>query len=135
MIEWYKKVVFDNYANFSGRARRSEYWYFILMQIIIMIVAGIIDNMIGLDFGTISNSPIYSLYILATTLPGFALAVRRMHDLGKSGWFLLVFLIPFIGGLWLLILLCSEGEQGTNQYGVDPKNPQDEIDEIGKVEA
>jgi uncharacterized membrane protein YhaH (DUF805 family) len=135
MIEWYKKVVFENYANFSGRARRSEYWYFTLMHVIIAIVAMVIDNVASLTFSGIPYGPVYMLYALAVLVPGLAVVVRRLHDLGKSGWFFLIALIPLVGPIWLLVLFCTEGEQGTNQYGVDPKNPQDEINEIGKVEV
>jgi uncharacterized membrane protein YhaH (DUF805 family) len=67
--------------------------------------------------------PIYILYGLALFIPGLAVAVRRLHDIGKSGWMILVALIPLIGGIWLLILLVKEGDSGSNEYGPDPKNP------------
>ncbi|MES2411808.1 MAG: DUF805 domain-containing protein, partial [Bacteroidota bacterium] len=84
MIDWYKKVVFDNYANFNGRARRSEYWYFTLANIIISIITMFIDKMLDLKFG------INSLYGLAVFIPGIAVATRRLHDIGKSGWILVI---------------------------------------------
>ncbi|WP_310558976.1 DUF805 domain-containing protein [Flavobacterium sp.] len=135
MIEWYKKVVFENYANFNGRARRSEYWYYILANLIILIVAAVIDSVTGLNFEPLPYGIIYSIYAIATFLPGIAVAIRRLHDVGKSGWFLLILFFPLIGSIWLLILACREGDQGTNQYGPDPKNEFDEIDEIGTTEA
>ncbi|MCI9844415.1 DUF805 domain-containing protein [Flavobacterium pectinovorum] len=135
MIEWYKKVVFENYVNFNGRARRSEYWYFALASGIISIILTIIDKTIGTTFGIAETGIISSLYSLLVILPSLAVGVRRLHDVGKSGWFMLIILIPIIGAIWLLVLACTDGEQGTNAYGPDPKNDFDEINEIGSVEA
>ncbi|MNQ66198.1 Inner membrane protein YhaI [compost metagenome] len=135
MIEWYKKVVFENYANFNGRARRSEYWYYTLANTILAILAMILDNVAGLTFGNIGYGPLYSVIALGTIIPGLAVLVRRLHDVGKSGWFFFIILIPIIGSIWLLVLLCTEGESGTNQYGSDPKNEFDEINEIGETEV
>jgi uncharacterized membrane protein YhaH (DUF805 family) len=134
MIEWYKKVVFENYANFNGRARRSEVWYYILANIIILITAAVIDSSTGLNFEPLPYGVIYSIYALATFLPGIALAIRRLHDVGKSGWFLLISLLPIIGSIWMLVLFCTDGDHGKNDYGQDPKNDFDEIDEIGVKE-
>ncbi len=130
MIEWYKKVVFQNYANFSGRARRSEYWYYYLAAFIISIILRIIDSMLGLTYGSAGAGIIGSIYSLLVFLPGLAVMVRRLHDVGKSGWF---FLIAFtgVGIIWLLVLFCTEGQDGTNDYGTDPKSEFDEINEIG----
>ena len=97
MINWYKKVVFENYANFSGRARRSEYWYYTLMTVIISFILSIIDDLLGLKFGAKSSSGILSsLYALAVFIPGLAVSVRRLHDIGKSGKLLLLFYIIII---------------------------------------
>lgn len=90
MIDWYKKVVFENYTNFKGRARRSEYWYFTLANIIISILLMLVDKALGLKIG-ISN-----LYSLAVFLPGLAVAVRRLHDIGKSGKLLLLIYVLII---------------------------------------
>lgn len=139
MIEWYKKVVFENYANFKGRARRSEYWYFALANGLISILLIVIGAIIGAIFGDAVTGGIigyafFGLYTLATIIPTLAAVVRRLHDVGKSGWFYFICLVPLVGSIWLLILLFTEGEQGTNQYGTDPKNNIEEINEIGKVE-
>lgn len=139
MIEWYKKVVFENYANFKGRARRSEYWYFALANGLISTLLVVIGVIIGSVFGDaltggIIGYVLFGLYALATLLPGLGVVVRRLHDVGKSGWFYFVAFIPFIGGIWILILFCTEGNRGPNQYGPDPKNEIEEINEIGKVE-
>ena len=102
-MEWYLKVVRDNYANFKGRATRQEYWMFILFNFIFTIVASVIDAVTGLGF-------IYILYTLALFIPSIAAVIRRMHDVGKSGWF---FLIP----IYNLILAVSSSDPNTNQYG------------------
>ncbi|RTY90841.1 DUF805 domain-containing protein [Flavobacterium sp. GT3R68] len=140
MIDWYKSVVFENYANFSGRARRSEYWYFTLMNILVamaFVTLGVIMvTALGMDeLGIGIFVVLYALYTLAIIIPSFAVTVRRLHDLGKSGWYFLIYFIPFIGSIWLLILLCTEGESQPNQYGPDPKNELDELNEIGATQA
>ncbi|WP_330442362.1 DUF805 domain-containing protein [Flavobacterium sp. C4GT6] len=124
MINWYLKVVRDNYVNFNGRARRSEYWYFTLCNVLISIFLAIIGYVLELNF-------IGDIYSLAVLLPGLAVAVRRLHDVNKSGWFLLIGLIPLIGAIWLIVVLATDGDSGSNQYGEDPKNPYNEVDEIG----
>ncbi len=134
MIDWYKKVVLENYANFNGRARRSEYWYYTLVNIIILIIASILDNALGLTLGALPYGAFYCLYGLAVFIPGLAVAVRRLHDVNKSGWFLLIALIPLVGAIWLLVLFCTEGTKGENQYGADPKGNFDEISQIGQAQ-
>jgi uncharacterized membrane protein YhaH (DUF805 family) len=140
MIEWYKKVVFENYANFKGRARRSEYWYFQLFNLIILFSVLIVGAVVGSLFNNIMaglgiSYILFILYFLAIIIPSIAVIARRLHDINKSGWFYCVSFIPFIGGIWALVLLCTDGDQNTNQYGPDPKNELDEINEIGTSEA
>lgn len=97
MIDWYKKVVFENYANFKGRARRSEYWYYTLATIIISIILMVLDEALGLKFGAGSNSGVLnSIYSLLVFIPGLAVSVRRLHDIGKSGKLLLLFYVIMI---------------------------------------
>jgi uncharacterized membrane protein YhaH (DUF805 family) len=139
MIEWYKKVVFANYANFNGRARRSEYWYFTLVQFITFLSLIVLSSIAGAVFGSalggvLIGYMLFALYALVTVIPTIAVVVRRLHDVGKSGWFYFICLIPLIGGIWLLVLMCTEGDSGSNEYGPDPKNETDAINEIGKVE-
>jgi uncharacterized membrane protein YhaH (DUF805 family) len=139
MIEWYKKVVFANYANFNGRARRSEYWYFTLVQFITFLSLIVLSSIVGAVFGSalggvLIGYMLFALYALVTVIPTIAVVVRRLHDVGKSGWFYFICLIPLIGGIWLLVLMCTEGDSGSNEYGPDPKNETDAINEIGKVE-
>jgi uncharacterized membrane protein YhaH (DUF805 family) len=120
MFEMYKKVVFENYANFNGRARRQEYWMFFLVNFIIAFVLGFIAGLVSPQLALIGN-----IYSLAVLMPGIAVAVRRVHDVGKSGWFIL---IP----IYNIILMCTEGEKGPNEYGSDPKNQLEEINQIGQ---
>lgn len=105
-MKWYLKVL-SNYANFNGRASRTEYWYFVLFNVIISIILTLIDNALGLSFG------LDNIYSLAVLVPGIAVGVRRMHDVNKSGWFIL---IP----IYNLILACTAGTPGPNRYGPDP---------------
>lgn len=124
----YYKAAFQKYATFSGRARRSEYWYFALFNFIFAIVAIVIDNVTGLASPELGYGVFYGLYALAVLIPGLAVFVRRLHDVGKSGWMILVGLIPLVGAIWLFVLTVTEGEPGTNQYGLNPKNP--ELDDV-----
>jgi uncharacterized membrane protein YhaH (DUF805 family) len=121
MLQWYKKVVLENYANFDGRARRSEYWYFVLFNMVFAISAMILDSVIGLNFDPLPYGWLYLLYVLAVFIPGLAVGVRRLHDINKSGWFMLIAFVPLIGGIWLLVLFCTEGTPGINSYGDNPK--------------
>jgi uncharacterized membrane protein YhaH (DUF805 family) len=130
MIDWYLKVVRDNYANFEGRARRSEYWYYTLFNLIIGIVLQVIDHFIGFEYGLLG-----SIYSLAVLVPGLAVFVRRLHDVGKSGWYILLIFLPVIGWIWLLVLLFTEGDNGPNEYGEDPKRPYSEFNDIGNNES
>jgi len=119
-MNWYLKVL-KQYADFSGRARRKEYWMFVLFNVIFAFVA------IGIDY-MISGRPgfVYAIYILAILIPSLAVAVRRLHDVGKSGWMYLIVFIPIIGAFWLLYLFVLDSNQGDNQYGPNPKDgPED----------
>ncbi len=119
-MNWYLKVL-KQYADFSGRARRKEYWMFVLFNIIFAMMAVIFDNLLGLAIEGIGYGPIYGLYALALLIPGLAVGVRRLHDVGKSGWMILISLIPLIGTIWLIVLLVTDSNPGENQYGQNPK--------------
>jgi uncharacterized membrane protein YhaH (DUF805 family) len=107
--------VLQKYAQFSGRARRAEYWYFVLFNIIIAFVLGFFSALIEfLGF-------VPFLYNLAVLIPGLAVFVRRLHDTGRSGWWFFIGLIPIIGTIVLLIFACEDSQPGANQYGDNPK--------------
>ncbi len=117
----YYSTVMSKYADFSGRARRSEYWYFTLFNFVFIMLAMIADNLFGTTIPNLPYGVFYCLYALFVILPGWAVSVRRLHDVGKSGWFLLIVLIPLIGAIWLFVLTVTEGDSGDNDYGTDPK--------------
>jgi uncharacterized membrane protein YhaH (DUF805 family) len=108
-MNWYLKVL-KNYAVFEGRARRKEYWYFALFYILFAFVVAIITRITGIQF-------LYPMYVLGSIIPALAVGVRRMHDVNKSGWFIL---IP----IYNLILYCTDGTERPNRYGPDPKRPE-----------
>jgi uncharacterized membrane protein YhaH (DUF805 family) len=119
-MNWYLKVL-KQYADFSGRARRKEYWMFVLFNIIFCVVAVILDNLLGLTISVeIPYGLFYCLYVLAVLIPGLAVSIRRLHDVGKGGGWIFISLIPFIGGIWLLVLMCKDSEQ-ENRFGQSPK--------------
>ena len=129
MIEWYLKVVRDNYANFEGRARRSEFWYFALCNFIVGIIFGVLMSVAGFFMY------IYYIYAAAVLVPSIAVSVRRLHDVGKSGWFYLLAFVP-LANIYLLVLFCTEGNRGPNAFGADPKNAgYNEFDQIGKPDT
>lgn len=106
--------VFAQYAGFSGRARRSEFWWFSLFAFGVYLVAGLIDVAI--------NSSILGLLVgLGLLLPSLAVTMRRLHDTGRSGWWLLIGLVPLVGGIVLLVFECMDSEPGANRFGPSPK--------------
>lgn len=137
LVDWWKKVVRDNYANFDGRARRAEYWYFALANFLINIGLYLLFFLLAfsgiLAFMSIGVIFLLIVYAVAMIIPTLAVLVRRLHDTDKSGWFALLGLIP-IGNIILFVFTCIEGTHGTNQYGSDPKITTDFINEIGTKE-
>lgn len=118
-MNWWLTAM-KKYVDFSGRARRTEYWMFVLFNIIFGIVAIVLDNMLGTATED-GYGVLYSLFALAIVLPTWAVTVRRLHDVGKSGWWIFISLIPIIGGIWLFILTVTDSQIGDNQYGPNPK--------------
>ena len=123
-MKWYLMAL-KNYATFKGRARRKEYWMFVLFNMIFASIAMILDNLLGLTFEVQGQSAgygyLYLAYGLFAFIPGVSLLVRRLHDVNKSGWFYWIVLIPIVGAIWLIVLLVKEGTSGNNDYGQDPK--------------
>ena len=129
-MEIYLKVLKENYVNFNGRARRKEFWMFQLFLIIITVICTVLDNVLG-TFVVIDASPLgrivlpfgwlYFLCGIFHFLPSLSVLVRRLHDIGKSGWWFLIGCVPFIGAFWLLYLVCKDGDYGENSYGNNPK--------------
>jgi uncharacterized membrane protein YhaH (DUF805 family) len=120
----YMLMPLRRYAEFSGRSRRKEYWMFTLLMVIAGIVIGTIEGILGINtmVGGIYG-PLTTLLVLATIVPSIAVGIRRLHDTDRSGWWLLICLIPLIGSLILLFFFVSDGTRGPNQYGPDPKDP------------
>lgn len=122
------KTCLGKYATFSGRASRSEYWYFFLFQLIVLVAANLLDGMLGTRStfagqGSVyihSYGYIYSLCGLLLLLPSLAASVRRLHDRDKSGWWLLITLLPLIGGIIFLVWIVQKGTDGQNRFGPDP---------------
>lgn len=160
-MKWFLKC-WRQYADFSSRARRKEYWMFYLFNVLIIFFLNLIDHLIGVNFikdmanlgkevvketadfeGVVEPNVIESyqnfttsyldiiagsgygilsyIYALAIIIPIIAVSVRRLHDIGKSGWMYLVFLIPIAGPIWLLVLLCTNSQPGANKWGDNPK--------------
>ncbi|NBQ13843.1 MAG: DUF805 domain-containing protein [Proteobacteria bacterium] len=118
-MNWYIEVL-KNYATFTGRARRKEYWMFVLVNCLVVAGLVIIESVIrGANSGT---AILANLYLLAVLLPTLAVAVRRLHDTNRSGWWLLVSFIPLVGAIVLLIFLVSDSQPGDNTYGPNPKS-------------
>lgn len=113
-MEWYLKAL-RQYADFEGRARRKEYWMFTLFNLIFAILAMVIGGL--LETGAV----FYFIYVLATLIPNLSVSVRRLHDVGKSGWMYLVAIIPLVGFIWLLVLFVTDSQPGDNEYGPNPK--------------
>jgi uncharacterized membrane protein YhaH (DUF805 family) len=130
-MNWYVKAL-KQYVDFSGRARRREYWMFVLVNVVIVIVLSVIDTLLGTGgfratagggsfYAANSLGLLSGLYTLAVLLPSIAVTVRRLHDTDRSGWWILLGFIPIIGGIILLVFYVLEGTRGPNRFGPDPK--------------
>lgn len=121
-MHWYIEVL-KKYAVFSGRARRAEFWYFFLFSAIISIFLTLIDEFMGLKFEVRGENLgfLSTLYYIAVLIPYLAVIFRRLHDTGRSGWWILIFFIPIVGVIVALVFLASKGTEGDNRFGPDPK--------------
>ncbi|MEJ3746848.1 DUF805 domain-containing protein [Actinomycetes bacterium KLBMP 9797] len=115
------RSVLSQYVQFGGRARRAEYWWFVLFSVLVGIVTSILDLALGTDFE--GSGGLFNLIAnLALLLPSLAVAVRRLHDTDRSGWWILIALIPLIGAIVLLVFFVQDGTPGPNRFGADPKH-------------
>lgn len=119
-MHWYLEVL-KKYAVFTGRARRKEYWLFVLFHVIIVLVLNSIEGATGLGALQRGWGPLVTLYSLAVLIPGLAVSVRRLHDTDRSGWWLLVSLVPLLGVIVLLVFMVRDGQPGPNRFGPSPK--------------
>ncbi|WP_338672951.1 DUF805 domain-containing protein [Streptomyces sp. SCSIO 30461] len=113
-MHWYLDVL-KKYAVFSGRARRQEFWMFTLINVIVQLV------LMGLDYGVLGLGILGPIYVLLTFLPSLGVTVRRLHDTGRSGWFVLLGIIPLVGPIIVLVFMAGEGKPEANEYGENPK--------------
>ncbi len=122
-MNWYIEVL-KKYAVFSGRARRKEYWMFTLFSTIIALVLGFIEDIVRGIVGIApetNQSILVGIYTLAVLIPSIAVSVRRLHDTGRSGWWVLISLVPLIGVIVLIVFTVQDSQQEDNQYGPNPK--------------
>uniref|UniRef100_UPI0035A047B4 DUF805 domain-containing protein n=2 Tax=Prevotella heparinolytica TaxID=28113 RepID=UPI0035A047B4 len=132
-MKWFIKA-FRQYADFSGRASRQEFWMFVLFNLLLAmawaLVAGLLTGLLGDSFDHDSDRLIFmykliAIYYAVTAVPAMAVGVRRLHDTGRSGWWMLVSLVPIAGGIWLILLMCLDGSAGDNRYGSRPDGTTD----------
>lgn len=129
-MNWYLKVL-KQYFDFSGRARRKEYWMYILFHLIFTFVTIFLDTLLATEVNNVGF--FYLIYVLLNIIPGLAVSIRRLHDIGKSGAMILVNIIPFVGPIWFLVLTCMEGQSKSNKWGENPKGVGNDtfINQIG----
>ena len=122
-MEYFKNCILKHYADFNGRARRKEYWFFALFQMIAIILVSILGGLVDYILGTagIVSSVLIVLLSLGLLLPALAVLFRRLHDIGKSGWWIFISLVPCFGSIILLVFMFLDSQPGTNKYGPNPK--------------
>ncbi len=119
-MKWYL-LALKKYDVLRGRASRKELGKFLFYNLVFILLAIATDNILGLTAAGLPYGLFNYVYITAILIPTFAVSIRRLHDVGKSGWFSLIVLVPVLGLIWLIILFCSNGVDGQNRYGSDPK--------------
>ena len=112
----------EKYAVFSGRSRRKEYWYFVLLVVIISIALSLIDSLIGAYDRSSGAGLLSTIFSLAILIPSIAMSIRRLHDIHRTGWWVLISLVPLIGWIVLLVFHVQDGTPGTNRFGPNPKS-------------
>ena len=122
-MNWYLQAL-KKYTVFTGRSRRKEYWFFVLFNILASLALAVVDYFTGTYNSAYGMGLLGGLYTLAVLIPAIAVTVRRLHDTGRSGWWILIVLVPIIGGIWLLVLMVFDSQPGENAYGPYPKADQ-----------
>ena len=117
----YMLMPLKRYADFSGRSRRKEYWMFVLVNIVISVALGFVEGRFGL-VSELGIGMISLVYTCALLVPSIAVGVRRLHDTGRSGWWLLIALVPLVGAIALIVFAAQDSEAGHNEYGPNPKS-------------
>jgi uncharacterized membrane protein YhaH (DUF805 family) len=120
-MSWFVEAL-KKYAVFSGRSRRKEYWFFVLFVVIISIVLNIIDGLIGAYDRSMGAGLLSTIFSLAILIPSIAVSVRRLHDINRTGWWVLIALVPLVGWIVLLVFHLQDSTPGTNRYGPNPKS-------------
>ncbi|MEM8594489.1 MAG: DUF805 domain-containing protein [Pseudomonadota bacterium] len=129
-MDWYLSV-WEKYAVFDGRARRKEYWWFTLFNVLALLVLALIDSSMGSYSPTAKMGLLSGVYVLASILPSIGVTIRRLHDTDRSGWWMLISFIPVIGHIVLMVLLAIEGTQGDNRFGPNPKSEAEDDQLLG----
>jgi len=119
-MNWYMQAL-KRWNDFNGRSRRKEYWFFLLFNVMAAAVLSIIDMFTGTYNATTGIGLLSGIYALVMLVPGIAVTIRRLHDTGRSGWWILIALVPIIGGIWLLVLMVLDSHKEPNQWGPSPK--------------
>jgi uncharacterized membrane protein YhaH (DUF805 family) len=120
-MNYYIDCITQKYCCFSGRARRKEYWMFVLFNVLAYLVIAIGGAVLAGVTNIRAFATLGEIYNLAVLLPGLGVLFRRLHDIGKSGWWWLIGLVPVVGGIVLIVFCCTDSQPGENQYGPNPK--------------
>lgn len=115
------RTCFAKYVDFSGRARRSEFWYFMLFTLLAGIATNLLDVVLGTDYESVNGGLINTVGSLVLLLPSLTVAVRRLQDIGRSGWWILIGIIPIIGWILVVVWFATDTSPGANEYGPDPR--------------
>jgi uncharacterized membrane protein YhaH (DUF805 family) len=121
-MHWYTDVI-KKYTVFNGRAARPEFWWFVLANVIVALAINVV---VGIIAGRNTGQVVSDLYLLAVFLPSLGVAIRRLHDTNRTGWWYLLVFVPIIGGIVLIVFWAQAGDPGSNRYGPNPQNPDPE---------
>lgn len=119
-MDWFL-LALKKFGDFSGRSRRSEYWYFVLYYVLIGIALGFVDTLLGTTNDLLPIGLLETVFTLAMLIPSGSVSIRRLHDIGKSGWWLLLSMLPIVGTIILIVFFFQDSQPGMNEYGANPK--------------